>query len=510
MKHYISIGGINYEFKQLHFGRIVGLDSIPFSALVAIAKGSALPTYDQTVIIQKEINGTLIEKYRGKVTDLNDNPTNNGMFEVSGFDLKRKIEYQPALNEGYASQKGSSIFSTEIAPSSVTDLTAGTVDAGTSGNYNNTLDSVNFGKSTGSGNSRLTRKAVMEMLQMMSDADIYVKKSGIVDFVNGAGVDRSSTHILIHGENGMLSPDMGYKKSQSRRVKQVIVKGNGVGSGYHFGSAGTPASTDKKRQVEISSLVTDATCGFAAQSLLSELDQEVKFAKFILKDVFQTDYDVYDTVKLKAVTPLQTVNENLKIFSIDTVINATDVGETETTTLQLANFRRGGWAKLANPFKVAEGNEDLASLSLGSTQVQTQVENAGGSSFIQEDGLGSAVDIVGSSSEVTLGTSMTFNSTKTAGGFIFLSLLIVTRKFGLGSARLQLRFTDGTNFFPTLPNVLYVRYDPFVGMRSRATVAYHIPNNLASKTLQIKAQTFDGEVEVTAESYFSSIGEHKH
>ncbi len=502
MKYFLTIGGIKYDFANLHFGRIVGIDSIPFSAKIFPARGSLLPTFDSAILVEKEINNITLTKFQGKVTHFSHVPLEDGSMVIEGFDLKRKIDYLAAKNEGYASSKGSTIFTTEITPSSATDLTAGSVDT-----TDLVLDSINLGKS-GSGNSRLTRKAVFQLLEMVSDRDIYVQRNGVTDFLNGAGTNRTTTHILEHGVNGKLDSDVGYGEDETRRVKQVIVKGSGVGALYHLGSAGTPLSTDKIRQIELPFLVTDDTCSKAATNLLAELDQTVKFAKFYLDDLFATNYDVYDTIKLKARLPNKTIDENLKIFSINTIVAGGEEMH-EQTTLLLSNFRRSAWAKLVNPFEVAKGNEQLSGLSLGSTQAQVQVENAGGASFIQENSVGGA-DVVVTTTESEIHANTAFNSTKTAGGFFYVSLIIIARKFGLGTGRLQLRLTDGTNFFPASPFYLFVRYNPFVGMLTRITVAFHIPNNLASKTLSLRGKTSDGEVEVVAEPYYSTIGEHTH
>lgn len=508
MKYYISIGGVNYDFKQLQFGRIVSMDSSPFNAVCSIAKGATLPVFDDVVIIKKEIFGNFIEKFRGKVTEIEHNPLEGGYIKVSGYDLKRKLDYVPASVEGYASQKGSTVFSAEIAPSSLTDLTAGTVSTSPSGNFNNVMDSINFGKSK-DGNSRLTRKAVMEMLQMVGDAEIYVKKSGIVDYVQSAGVDRTATVQFIHGENGVLSPDIGYRENETRRVKKIIVKGSGVGQGFHFATAGTPSATDKIRQFELPFLVTDATCQLAANSLLSELDQKVKFAKFILNDPFQVDYDIFDSVKLKANLATAVIDETLRIFSIETTVSNSSGDLHEQTTLHLANFRRAVWAKLVNPFKVDEGNEDISSLSLGSTQAQLQVEAAGGASFIQEDGSGGAHVIVSSETEIHSNTP--FNSTETGGGFVYVDLRITARKFGTGIGRLEVRLFDGVRNYPSAPFYQYVRYNPFVGMVSYASIAFRIPNDLVGTTLSIRARvTGGGEVEIVADTYYATIGEHIH
>ena len=504
MKYTITIGSTKYDFFRLKFKRKAGVESQPFSALLKIA-GARLPAIGDAVSIDKEINGAILNKYQGTVDQVQHIPTKEGVVKVAGYDKARKIEYVRTVNSGYNATKGSAIFNTEIAPTGTTNLTAGTVDT-----TDSAINTVNFGKTSSSVDSRLTRADAFKMIQMMSDRDIYVKRDGTVDFVNGAGTDRSTTHTFQHGLNCELSPDVGYSEDEIRRVKQVIVKGQGVGDIFKIGSAGSPAASDKVRQIELPFIQNNADADTVATNLLNEFNQQFKYAMITSTDLFATNFDIFDTVKLKARIPTKDINENLKIFSIETII---EPGNTlyETNTIELSNFRRAVWAPLVAPLEVEQANLQQIQFSATSTQAQANVLGAGGASVVAEEGNGQFVGLI-NTTESTLVTFSALSSTNIAGVQIVASMRIRSRNFGNGTGILELRVSDGTNHWPSGSLRLNFEYNPFVGKQSVANFSFIIPENLKSKTLTIKARV-DGagsEAQVRINTYLNTFAEHTH
>lgn len=503
MRYTLDIAGTQYEFIRLEFGRKVGIESQPFSALCKIA-GARLPAIGNVVTIDKEINNTILNKYQGKVEAVQHIPTKEGVVKVAGFDKARKINYVKVANLGYNNTKGSTILDSEILPSTTTDLTKGTFDI-----TDVAINTVNFGKSIGADDSALFRSDAFKIIEMFSDRDIYIKRDGTTDFTNGAGTNRSATHVMHHGINCELSPDIGFTEDETRRVKQVIVKGQGVGNIFKIGSAGAPAAADKIRQIELPFVQNNTDADTVASNLLSELDQTYKYAKLTLNDLFTTNYDIFDTVKLKANLPTKTINENLKVYSIHTVVTHGGSVFYETQEIQLANFRRAVWAPLVAPIDVASANANTIRFNSISTQAQAQVLAAGGSSFFAENQVTTA-NVFVDTTESTIATFAALANSDIASVWVQLGLRITSQVFGNGDGVLQIRISDGTNFWPTGGVYYILFYNPFVAKRSFNTLTILIPENLKNKTLTVKGKTVSGRIRLNAAPYLASIAEHTH
>jgi len=471
MKYYLTIGGRKYDFQRLEFTRSIGTKSQLAVLHLHIARGSIIPALNDVVTIEKEYL-----------------PAKNNIIKVIAYDYARKINYVQAKNLGYNNTKGSSIFSQEVAPPTTTDLTAGTIDT-----TDSIIDTVFFGKQFSTLTSKITRQNVFDIISMISDRDIYIKRDGIVDFLNGAGTDRSTTHILEHGVNGNLLEDVGYSEDEIRRVKQVIVKGHGVGSTFKLGTAGTPATSDKVRQFEMPFLQSNATCTSVATNILAELDQQYKFAKFALVDLFSTNYDIFDIVKLKARLPTKTINENLKIMKIQTVVSAGQDDVHELVTLDLSNFRRAVFASLSHPEDADTANVDLSlDLNAGITQSQQQLS----AQSIQETftSYGSPIE-VDNSAWVDLAT-IGFGNAKTLGAYfiIDISILPTSKIDTTHSDPLFFRVSDGITTFPsTNVNTMYV---PLVGKKQHKVITIYVPQNTENKSYTIQAITSNGRVDL--------------
>lgn len=496
MKYFVTIGGRKYDFLRLKFKRTADMESQVAELLLAPAKNTTLPTQDESVIINKEVNNTTLLKWQGKVQRVQHIPLPNNTVKVIAYDLKFKINFNNVISIAYASQKGSAIFSIEAQPTATTDLTLGTVQT-----TDAVLDTVTFGKSILAGDSKITRSSAFEILQILGDSDIYIERNGTAHYLRDAGTSRTTTHVLEHGLNGTLMPDIGYSEDEIRRVKQVIVKGAGVGSNFFQGSAGSPTAADKVKQIELPFALSDATADLAAQTILTELDKTNKYAKFQLEvDLFQTNYDVYDTVKLKARLPNKNVDENLKIFSIETIVSSGLDDISEISIIELQNFERAQLAKMLNPIEVSSNSLAMIKTGISFTQagrnsIPTRIEEA---VSVEYESQAESFELIGQ--------LHTFNSTPIMGAYVTLGLNITTRKKALGA--IQLYFFDGTDVYPdnSLGKQIQVFFNPNVGERTYDSLTYFIPADLAGKTLNffINVDSF-GEIDVTGKALIQSV-----
>ena len=493
MKYFLTIGGRKYDFLRMHFRRKASTETQSADLLLNPAKGSTLPAINEAVLIEKEVNNTKMTKWEGKVNQVQFIPLPNNTVKVVAYDKAHKVNFVNVANIGYASQKGSSIFSTEVAPASTTDLTAGTVDTS-----DLVLDSVAFGKLKDVDSSRLNRKSAFDIIQSISDRDIYIQRNGTTDFLNGAGVDRSTTHILEHGLNCNLMPDIGYTEDETRRVKQVIIKGTGIGTNFRLGSAGTASPADKVKQIELPYVQTNDTADKVATNVLAELDKLNKFAQVqIPSDVFKVNYDVFDTVKLKAKLPNKTINENMKIYSIDTIVSGGLDDIHETVNLELQNFRRAVWAEMSNPLRNADNAINSLQLSEGFTQAGRNINP----DIPQQVSLVGFDDIIGTSA-VTENLA-TFNSKPIMGVFVQLTIKVVVRK--TSGQFLVVLFSDGTTDFPT-PGVIPLEIKTNVGDVTYLNLSYRINADISNKTLQLKMIVGSGEIEAGVSGVVNTLG----
>lgn len=498
MKYFLTIGSRKHDFLRMKFGRIATVESKTAELLIAPAKGSTRPTIGEAVLITKELDGTVMTKWQGKVFQVQDIPLENDIIKIIAYDLKHKINFKNVLNAGYASVKGSTILSTELETPSITDLTAGTISTSDSA-----LDTMSFGKSITGKDSKITKNSAFEIIQIVSDRDIYVKRDGTVDYGTSVGTDRSATHVLEHVLNCTLAPDIGYSEDETRRVKQVIVKGAGVGTNFILGTAGTPLSTENVKQLELPYIPSNATATSAAQTIFNELDKTNKYSKVILSpDVFKTNYDVFDTVKLKARLTNRTINENLKIFSIETIVSAGDEVH-ETVTLELQNFARAQLASMINPIEASSNT--LASLQTGISLTQTNRNNL--PSRIEEQISSSYESSVTSLTSITSSLA-TFGSVPIMGVYITLSMKITVRKKTAGEMNIFF-FNATIGTFPdnTVGKQLKVNIPIEVGEVMRDSLTYFIPADLAGLTLQMFGEVVStGEVEITGKAFIESVG----
>ncbi len=506
MRHIITINGIQYDYDHFKWKRQVGVIAQVAEVWIRIAAGT-LPAINDVITIKKELLGTTLTKWEGRVSGVGYPSNDKTLVFIQAHEYLRKIGYLPTITAAFTSPtKSSTIFQTEIGPNqATTDLTIGTI---------NTSDTAPeeqaFGKVLSPNASKLHRDQAFKILQMISNRDVYIERSGRANFLNGAGVDRSSTIELVDGINGDLVGDRGYIEDSSKIVKKVIVKGKGVGSiDWKYGEAVDAGyvSTDKVRQFEMAFISKNSVCATVAQNILAELNKVTKYAKFQLHpELITIDYDIFDTVKLKAVLANKNVDENLKIYSIETEVS----GDNEIVTLELANFTRGVWAPLVLPGASSQGNADLVSFSANNTQTFDQVGNGGGASVISEEltEIGAATV---TTTESTIKTFTALSATKLAGTFVQLFFRIFPRKYGNGDGILSLRIFDGSSiYYPANPNYLKIAYDPRKKIITYAPTSILIPIELSGKTLRLKAKVNSGEVEVTLRPYLETIGEHVH
>jgi len=513
MRFILKINNRIYEHFTLKFRRKVGVESQTFEAWMQIA-GATLPQKGDTITVTKEIFGVKILKFQAKVNSANYLPASDQKqsFYVVGYDMLRKINYAESATIGFSSPtKCSGNFATQIAPTSKTDLTSGTIETDDAA-----PDSVSFGKSIIGGDSLLMRDTCFEILELLADKDMYVTKAGAANFRSSPGTDRTvagpNLMVLIHGINGTIDGDLGYMEDDTRIVKKVRVKGKGAGiKDAYFGEAvaGGATSDDKVRQIELPFLISPQTVNTAAANLLAELNKTVKYAKFrMTPDPFKVDYDIFDTVKLVARLPNKIVNENLRIFSIETEISVSKETH-EIVTLELCNFRRGYSSALIMPTKAGEANDHLSYLSTVSTQAQDHVGASGGSSVIA-----ASSSISGNRQEID---SLVFASVagfpmpaqNVAGVHFFFSVKIVPHF--KGSELLFVRLTDGTNFYPNSDGVV-VAYSDEVGIPTYQIVHIFIPANVNAVNLTLQASLAGTVAKITADfwnSYYT-IGEHTH
>lgn len=500
MKYFLTIGGRNYDYIRMKFTREASMISKVAELILDPARMSTIPAFNEVVIITKEINnGTPITKWQGKIQTVQDIALPNNTIKIIAYDLKYKVNFVNVLNSGYASIKGSGIFTSEVQTPSITDLTLGTVET-----TDPSLDTVSLGKSISGSDSKVTRSTAFEMIQIMGDSDIYIHHDGTADYLRDAGSDRSSTMILEHGLNGALMPDIGYNEDEIRRVKQVIVKGTGVGTNFILGTAGSPGSTDKVRQIELPFVSSNATASLAAQTILNELDKTNKYSKFRLDtDVFQFAYDVYDTITLKARLPNKTIEETLKIFSITTTVESGSSDLNESVTFELQNFQRAQLAKMINPIEVSTSELARIKSGISFTQADTNIIP----SIVSEE-LTTNFDSVVSLGDTGMGgLVIAFSSIPSVGTYITLSLKITTRKKGSGT--LLMYFGDDAGFYPDhgTGKDIVVSYNPSVGAVTYDSLTFHIPQNQAGRFLLLFGEPeTSGELAIEGKAYIQRIG----
>lgn len=250
----------------------------------------------------------------------------------------------------------------------------------------------------------------------------------------------------------------------------------------------------------------NSVCASVAQNILAELNKITKYARFQLNpELITIDYDIFDTVKLTAVLANKNVDENLKIYSIETEVS----GDNETVTLELANFTRGVWASLVLPGASSQGNADLVSFSATNTQALEQIGSSGGSSVIQEEQSDSAAASV-TTTESLIHTFTPLIIDKIAGVFLMMSVRIIPEKIGSEDGLLDIRISDGTNFYPSGGKVLRLAYNPHIDVPTYNTSIIFIPVELSGKTLSVRAKVASGKSRVTLRVYLESIDEHLH
>ena len=497
MKYFLTIGGRNYDFLRMKFERIATIESKTADILVLPATGSQRPVFDESVVITKEIDNTKLIKWQGKVKQIQDVPLPNNVIKIIAYDLKHKINFLNVLNEGYSAVKGSTIFNTELEPSK-TGLTLGTVDTS-----DPIIDTTSFGKKiiSTSQSSKVTKSSAFEVIQIIGDKDIYVQRDGTTSFEDAGNSTLYLTHVLEHGLNGVLMPDIGYSEDEIRRVKQVIVKGVGIGSNFRNGVEGTPLSTDQIKEIELPFIASNDTADLAADTIYNELNKVNKYAKFMLApDMFKTNYDVFDTIKLKARLSNKTVDENLKIFSITTTVSAGDEMH-EIVELELQNFERAQLAKMLNP--IESSSNSLANIRTGVqfTQVNDNVlpvtfgDHA--SVFIEE---------TVTTSPTSIATVGPFSAQRTSGAYFHFGVRCVIRTNSGGVTDIVIRFyvSDGTTNYP-IDFAIDHRIGKGVGDLLDLQLTFFIPIDVAGKTLTLKAES-NASVDVTGSAYAYSLG----
>jgi hypothetical protein len=505
----LTINSNEYKFSRIKYKREVGIQSQTMEIWANIA-GSMFPNQGDLVKLTKNILGNTILRWQGRIDRIDYLPTNKGQVHIICYDMSRKIAYLQAANLGYASQTATSVFNTEAGPNSATtDLTIGANPGGDA-----IQDSLNFGKSLTGADSAISRDKIFEILEQVSGYDFFVHKSGTADFVPSAGNDLHNSIVLIDGQNGSLI-DTGYSEDTTRIVKKVIVKGKGTGvlNGV-IGAATDPsyATTDKTRQFQMPYLVSSLTCNEAAANLLTELNKTAIYAKFMLFDVIQIDYDIYDTVQLQARLQNKNVNTSLRIYSIEVEISESGDPQ-EKVTLELSNFHFGVFAPLIVQTSAGSASSSNLSLSSQVTQATDQIGSAGGSSIIEEDtssGGGGIQNII-TTTEIDIGASILIHSSPNIAGVNFvMNLAIIPRKFGTGFGLAEFRLYDGVSFYPTGSNRLQVQYDPTIATPTFTSTSIYIPVNEAGKTLKIYAIAHDGEFYLSVNWYIETIGLHNH
>lgn len=511
MRYIVKCNNREFDFTSFNFKRQVGMTAEVFNGYCQVA-GPVIPQAGDSITVTKEILGNQILKFQGKISGVGYMPTKSALLYILAYDKNRKITYLDSSDKGFATPtKCSGNFSNQISPTAKTDLTPGTIDT-----TDSPPDSVNFGKTVTGGDSLLHRNQCMDILQMISNRDIYITRAGIANFLNGAGTDRSSGSgkmELIDGINGTIIGEIGYFEDDTRIIKKAVVKGKGAGvRDSYLGQAIAEGYTanDKMRQFEFPFLVSNQTCNTVAANILAELNKTVKYTKFqMTPDPFVVDYDIFDTVKLKARLPNKKVNENLKIFSIETNVSL-DKEISEIVTLELLNFVRGVWAPLLMPNKAGEANDGNIALSSISQTAADQIGSSGGAAVVAEQQsavTGATIGII----ESTLDTFTPSSATRIAGLHLFYSLRISSRQRSSPiqiTSEIELYVHDVTSGidYP----VISVGYKPYIGMESFAFATLFVPADVSGHTLQIKASTLGDDVDVLASRTYYTTGEHQH
>lgn len=501
-----------YEFHKLHYRREASLEPQAFNAFIEVP-GPTIPVIGNIFQITRILGNEKIVKFKGTVEALTESSSQKSILNVTGRDLKAKLQYLKTINTSYSATKGSAI----VNPEAITDtgLTAGTINI-----TDIALDTVSFGKVEGSTVIKFDRRLALEATQMMADfgaaekgAEIKVRTTGEVDYNKQVGTDRSASIVFEVGLNCEFASDQGYVNSEFGKVLRVEVKGKGVGTkDLKQGSAQDAGylASSKLRTVELPFIVSNATANNAAKAILDELNKTAQYAMIDVTDVLPSPnnaWDVFDTVKLKARLKTQTVNLNLRIYSIDIDVSP-QAENVERIQVELLNYKRAIFAPLIIDSLASKGNDSQLEMGIRSTQLQDHVGASGGASEITDIAATRTENVITSAAFVTIATNTFAATPKTAGCHIILGLSIMPIVTGVDF--LLLKANDGVTDYPTGTQVR-VQYSDRAFHDGYAETHIFIPADVAGKTVTIQALTLSPSVVLlNALPVYYTIGEHTH
>ena len=228
------------------------------------------------------------------------------------FDYRRKLQ----------AQQGIVTAPSEAAAHVRAQLANNDLHEDTFNNYGSI--SVDYGATT---EALYYRHSVIEDVLFVTGWEFQTDPDGGCDFKAQCGTDLSATIRFSRVEGTLLTWVKDYVVDGMQKVEKVTVIGQGVGSYQAYGSddTGAFAAGDPETTINRKSIPTMAQCVTAAEAVLVDMDNDIKYGKVEVKNVNEgRAFDVFDTVNI--VDDLLGIDEDLRVAGMDVEVWA-DTGE---------------------------------------------------------------------------------------------------------------------------------------------------------------------------------------
>jgi len=325
MPHYqVFIDGVEYPWSRIHYRRrAFELEAQPFEVEIPLLESISSGA---TIEIKRD-GDTVIKGLVAKVGWRAD--AGGTRTRVEAFDYKRKLQLLKAVSAANPSE-ASTIIQNQLAD---TDLSVGTFN-----NYGSI--SIEYGQSS---DAYFDRRRIIEDVLFITGWEFYVAPDGTCDFKSQCGIDRSSTVIFSRNEGTLIEWRDDYVESSLLQVKKVTVIGQGAGDAQASGSAQTAdySSGDPEKTINRRSLVSDSECASAAQALLDDMQNPVKYGVVEVRDVDEgRAFDIFDTIRIK--DEALGIDETLRVAAIERWVSATEGERTVLTVTNVQHLQTAG------------------------------------------------------------------------------------------------------------------------------------------------------------------------
>jgi len=302
VEYTVFIDDKEYWFTSLKYKRSYKLKPQPFTITVPL-------TYDITSSLlgkYAEIKRDNDTVFKGKIKSLE---KGQGTVNLSGNDMWDQLS---KLLVPY--RRNSASAGTQVQEQiQNTDLTEGTIQSG------DVID-MEYGSNE---DSKFTRLRALREICFVTGYELYMSPTGTVDFKPSCGQALSEQIKFKAGE--LLKNWTEPFKIIDDRIKKVIVIGAGSKDNMCVGEAHVIGylDGDPVKQINRKNLVTDETCTSAAQKLLDDLKNQIRYAKIDVIDTFKgRAYDIFDGIYVRddylGIAGLFRIFEIEKSFNLET------------------------------------------------------------------------------------------------------------------------------------------------------------------------------------------------